>query len=167
MTPDDTQVHVSEAEKIVDQLERAFEGDAWHGSSMSEILSDIPCEVAAARPLSGAHSIWEIVLHTTVWQRTVRERLQGKPISELPDHEDWPPVNDTSCEAWDETLRQLRTEYQLLREEALRWRGRDLGEICDGQRYTVYEMLHGVVQHGLYHAGQIAVLKKAAAEADQ
>lgn len=162
MSSENTQVTVSEAENIVDQLERAFEGDAWHGSSMSEILSDIPCEVAAARPLPGVHSIWELVIHTTVWQRTVRERLQGKPITELPDHEDWPPVTDTSCEAWDETLRNLRSEYELLREEALRWRGRDLGETCEGQRYTVYEMLHGVVQHGLYHAGQIAVLKKAA-----
>ena len=59
-------------------------------------------------------------------------------------------------------MRQLRAEYELLREEALRWRGRDLGEPTEGQRYTVYEMLHGVLQHDLYHAGQIAILKKAA-----
>ena len=161
MSPENTRVSTSEAERIVDQLERAFEGDAWHGSSMSEILSDIPCEIAAARPLPGAHSIWEIVVHTTVWQRTVRERLQGKPIADLPDHEDWPPITDTSCDAWKEALRSLRTEYELLREQALRWRDRDLRETTQGQRYTVYEMLHGVIQHGLYHAGQIAVLKKA------
>jgi len=155
-----------EADKIADQLERAFEGDAWHGSSISEILTDIPAETAAAHPLPGVHSIWEIVLHTTVWQRTVRERLQGKPIAELPDHEDWPPVTDSSCDAWAEALRDLRTEYELLREEALQWRDRDLEETTEGQRFTVYEMLQGVVQHGLYHAGQIAVLKKAAAEED-
>lgn len=156
-----------EADNIVDQLERAFEGDAWHGSSMSEIIGDIPCEVAAARSIPGAHTIWEIVVHTTVWQRTVRERLQGKPIAELPDHEDWPPITDTSCDAWKEAVRDLRTEYELLRDEALRWRDRDLGETTEGQRYTVYEMLHGVIQHGLYHAGQIAVLKKAGAVGDQ
>lgn len=27
---------------------------------------------------------------------------------------------------------------------------------------TVYTTLHGVVQHSLYHAGQIAILKKSA-----
>ena len=156
-----------EADKIADQLERAFEGDAWHGCSISEILADITAEVAAAHPLPGVHSIWEIVVHTTVWQRTVRERLQGKPIAELPDHEDWPLVTDTSCEAWAEAIRELRTEYELLREEALLWRDRDLGETTQGQRFTVYEMLHGVVQHGLYHAGQIAALKKAAVGAEQ
>lgn len=161
MTDETTTRQIAEVDNIVDQLERAFEGDAWHGSSMSEILSDISAELAAVHPLPGVHSIWEIVLHTTAWQRTVRERLQGKPLASLPDHEDWPQVTDTSCDAWAETVRDLRTEYQLLRDEALLWRDRDLGETTEGQRYTVYEMLHGVVQHGLYHAGQIAILRKA------
>ncbi len=40
----------------------------------------------------------------------------------------------------------------------------DLGQTTEGQRLTVYQMLHGVVQHGLYHAGQIVMLKKGAAE---
>ncbi len=153
-----------EADNIADQMERAFEGDAWHGSSISEILADISAKQAAARPIPEAHTIWEIVHHTTVWQRTVRERLQGQPIVPLPDNEDWPPVTDFSASAWEETVRDLRAEYKLLRNEALRWRDRDLGEATEGQRFTVYEMLHGVVQHGLYHAGQIAVLEKATGE---
>ena len=57
---------------------------------------------------------------------------------------------------------ELRAEYELLKQEALRWRGRDLAESTEGERYTVYEMLHGVIQHNLYHAGQIAVLVKGA-----
>jgi uncharacterized damage-inducible protein DinB len=79
----------------------------------------------------------------------------------LPDEEDWPPVTDTSTFAWTGAARELRAEYELLRQEALQWRDRDLGETTEGQRYTVYEMLHGVIQHNLYHAGQIAILKKA------
>jgi uncharacterized damage-inducible protein DinB len=142
-------------------MERAFEGDAWHGSSISEILTCITADQAAAHPIPEAHSIWEIVLHTSVWQRTVRERLQGKPIVALPDDEDWPPVTDTSTPAWTAAARELRSEYELLREEALLWRDRNLAETTEGQRYTVYEMLHGVIQHNLYHAGQIALLKKA------
>ena len=163
MSTEATQTHTTETERIADQMERAFEGDAWHGSSISEILADISAEQAAAHPLPEAHSIWEIVLHTSVWQRTVRERLQGRPIDSLPDDEDWPRVADASASAWTEAVRELRSEYELLRDEALKWRDRDLRETTEGQRYAVYEMLHGVVQHNLYHAGQIAVLKKAAA----
>jgi uncharacterized damage-inducible protein DinB len=102
------------------------------------------------------------VLHTTVWQRTVRQRLEGRPIASLPDEEDWPRVTDASPSAWAEAVRDLRAEYELLRTEALQWSDSDLGETTEGQRYTVYEMLQGVIQHNLYHAGQIAILKKAA-----
>jgi uncharacterized damage-inducible protein DinB len=28
------------------------------------------------------------------------------------------------------------------------------------RQYSIYEMLHGIIQHDLYHAGQIAILKK-------
>lgn len=150
-----------EIDRIVDQMERAFEGDAWHGPSISEILSCVTVDQAAAHPIPGAHSIWEIVLHTSVWQRTVRERLQGKPIATLPEAEDWPPVTATSTAHWAGAVEELRTEYELLRREALTWRERDLDETTEGQRYTVYGMLHGVLQHNLYHAGQIALLKKA------
>jgi uncharacterized damage-inducible protein DinB len=165
MTSDVAQTQFTEVDNIVDQLERAFEGDAWHGQSMSEILTNITAEQANARPLAETHSIWEIVLHTTAWQRAVRERLQGRPIASLPDEQDWPEIEDDSNHAWCEAVRELRAEYELLREEAMQWSQRDLGEITEGQRFTVYQMLHGVIQHDLYHAGQIAILKKAAAGA--
>lgn len=151
----------TEIELIVDQMERTFEGDAWHGSSMSEILSDVTVDQALARPIEGAHSIWEIVIHSSVWQRTVRERLQGHPIVTLTNAIDWPSVQEAAPEAWAEAVRELRSEYELLRDEALEWIDKDLSERTENQRYTVYEMLHGVIQHNLYHAGQIALLKKA------
>jgi uncharacterized damage-inducible protein DinB len=161
MAEDTSGTEVTEIDRIIDQMERSFEGDAWHGSSISEILSCITAEQAAARPIPEAHSIWEMVLHTSVWQRTVRERLQGEPTVTLADADDWPAVTDTSSAAWTAAAEELRHEYELLRREVRNWRDHDLGETAEGQRYTVYEMLHGVIQHNLYHAGQIALLKKA------
>ena len=157
-------VEASEAERIADQLERAFEGDAWLGPSVSEILADVSAEQAASRPLAGTHSIWEIVRHMTAWQRTVRERLQGRPSMDLPDDEDWPALPDVTDAAWAATLQELRLEYELLRDETLSWAGRDMVRAREGERFTAYEMLHGVIQHSVYHAGQIAVLKKAPVE---
>lgn len=159
--PNDTRADSREIEFIIDQMERAFEGDAWYGCSLSEILSDVSAEQALARPIEGAHSIWEIVLHSTVWQRTVRERLQGRAMIELAEDVDWAQVPDTSSSAWAETVGRLRSEYQQLRDEALKWSDRDILASGEGQRYTAFEMLHGIVQHNVYHAGQIALLKKA------
>lgn len=161
MSSKSLQTPLPEIDNIIDQLERTFEGDAWHGQSLSEILTSITAEQAAARPVPRAHSIWEIVLHSAAWQKAVRERLQGRPISSLPDEEDWPETADASEQAWCDAVQVLRSEYEMLQAEALKWRERDLGETTEGQRFTVYQMLHGVVQHNVYHAGQIAILKKA------
>jgi uncharacterized damage-inducible protein DinB len=163
MPSKDLQAPSPEVDNIIDQLERTFEGDAWHGQSLSEILAEITAEQAAARPIPRAHSIWEIVLHSTAWQRAVRERLQGRPLTSLPDEEDWPETAETSEQAWCNAVQALRSEYEMLQAEAAKWRGRDLGEATEGQRFTVYQMLHGIVQHNVYHAGQIVMLKKAAA----
>src|SRR5580700_939308 len=60
--PNDTQI-MSDASRIKQQLENAFNGPAWHGPSLMENLKGVSAEVAAAKPVTGAHSIWEIINH--------------------------------------------------------------------------------------------------------
>ena len=60
---------VRETEKIVNQLHRAFVGEAWHGPAVLEILKGVSAEQALARPLDGGHSIWELALHIEAWVR--------------------------------------------------------------------------------------------------
>jgi uncharacterized damage-inducible protein DinB len=149
-----------EIERIQDQLRRAFEGPAWHGPSVKELLSDVTAEKAAARGVAGAHSIWEIVLHIGAWQEAARRRLAGER-AELSTEEDWPLVSETSETAWRETLEALERDHLRLR-EALDGmdEARLTQPIVEGMS-SVYVTLQGIVQHDLYHAGQIAVLKKA------
>src|SRR4029077_12336526 len=86
---------ISEAKRIQEQLERAFDGGAWHGPAVLELLADVDAGKASARPIAGAHSIWELVLHIAAWDHAVARRLTGDR-AELPNEEDWPAVNDTS-----------------------------------------------------------------------
>ena len=69
---------MSEIDRIIDQLEREHAGDPWHGSPLSAILDGITAGDAALKPLAGAHSIWELVLHMTAWKREVRRRLSSR-----------------------------------------------------------------------------------------
>lgn len=151
---------MSEIKRIKDQLRRSHEGEAWHGPPLRELLVDVTAEAAAARPLAGAHTIWEIVRHIAVWEEAVRRRLEGEAAALSP-AEDWPPVSDTSEAAWRNAVAALEDGHQQLREAIARRADVELNEIVAGQRYSVYFMLHGVIQHNLYHAGQIALLKKA------
>jgi uncharacterized damage-inducible protein DinB len=152
---------MSEVERIAEQLRKAFEGKAWHGPSVRELLSSTTRGQAAKRPIPGAHTIWEIVLHIGVWESVVRRRLQGELVTNLAPEQDWPAVRDVSEGAWWKTLEDLEKGHRQLRQSIIRLTDERLGETVCGKDYTVYVMLHGIIQHDLYHAGQIALLKKA------
>jgi uncharacterized damage-inducible protein DinB len=153
---------MSEAARIADQLRRAFRGDAWHGDSVFEILEGVTAAQAAARPIARAHTIWELVLHVAAWDGAVLRRLGGVAV-ELSDAENFPTVTDTSGAAWRKALAQVRRVHEELVEAVSVLPDSRLDEMVPGKddaHYTFYYMLHGVVQHELYHAGQIALLKK-------
>ncbi len=150
---------MNEVRRIQDQLKYAFEGPAWHGKSLRELLDGVDAALAAARPIAEAHSIWEIVLHIRAWNAAVLRRLQGDP-AELPPEEDWPPTPSLGASSWHNTLRALDEAHRQLWSYLEALDDRQLELQAAGNNYTVYYMLHGLIHHNLYHAGQIALLKK-------
>lgn len=154
---------MNEIARISDQLRRAFQGPAFHGDSVDEILAGVTVETASAKPLHGIHSIWEIVLHASVWLDTVRRRLSS-PTLVLPSaEENWRTVSHVSPEAWEKAKGELDDNYRLLMRAISELPENKLTVPVPGRDYDFYCLLHGIVQHSLYHAGQIALLKKAAA----
>lgn len=151
---------MTETHRINSQLKRAYQGEAWHGPSLRELLDGVTAEQAAAKPVPNAHSIWELVNHIIAWEQTVKQRLEGDAVSSVPDEVNFPPVNDASEEAWQQALQKLEASNRSLREAIKKIDDAKLEEKAAGQEYSVYFMLHGVIQHDLYHAGQIALLKK-------
>ena len=150
---------MSEVNRIVDQLKRAFEGEAWHGPSVLEIIAGISSRQATARPFDGAHSIWELVLHIAAWEHAIVRRLKGDR-AQLSTEEDWPPVPATDEESWERTKLMLKLGHHELRSAIAGLDDSRLDQpIIEGMS-TVYVQLHGIIQHDLYHAGQIAQLKK-------
>src|SRR5262249_11787313 len=82
---------MSETDRITDQMTRAYEGNAWHGPALRELLTTVTAETAAAKPLADRHSIWEIVLHVAAWKRVATRRVKGETVKEPPEG-DWPPL---------------------------------------------------------------------------
>ncbi len=150
---------MTEGERIADQHRRAYLGDAWHGPAVFELLRGVGATRALARPVRGAHSIWEIVLHLTSWERIVRSRFVGEPI-EATDEIDWPRPEGSSKAVWDRAVQGLHEASEALRIVLARTTDDQLASLRPGAAGTYYELAHGEVQHALYHAGQIAILKK-------
>ncbi len=152
---------MSETHRINSQLKRAYQGEAWHGPSLRELLEGVTAEQAVARPIPSAHSIWELVNHIIAWEQIAKLRLEGDPVKNPSDEMNFPPVTETSEAAWNATLQALEASNQALRNAVKKIDDAKLDDIVPQAPYSNYALLHGVIQHDLYHAGQIALLKKA------
>lgn len=156
-----------EVDRIVEQLQRAYDGDAWHGPSVRRALEGVDSRQAAARPVPGAHSILEIVLHITAWTREVARRLRIG-VAQEPEDGDWAAGADTDERAWTAILAALDAANEELvklignlDDAQLEDRIGDVRNRALGSEVSRYVTLHGLVQHHVYHAGQISLLRKA------
>src|SRR5262245_42359926 len=148
---------MSELENLKNELKQIHdEGDAWHGPSLKKTLSDVTAQEAAARLVSGGHSIWELVLHIAAWEDVFRRRLDGELLTE-PAEGDFPAVRE---QEWKAALTQLDTAHTKLIERIATLKEADLVRKIEGKDYSVAYMLHGLVRHHVYHAGQIGILKR-------
>jgi uncharacterized damage-inducible protein DinB len=147
-------------EFLAEQVHRAYAGDAWYGPSVTEALTKIDARSAAAGRFAGAHTIWELVLHLNAWASVFLKRLRGEPVSSLSPSEDFPPIDDYSEAAWNNTLAQFRNTHDALVSEAAKMSGSLVLETAPGTDYSFAFMLSGIAQHLAYHAGQIRILAK-------
>lgn len=151
---------MAETERIADQLRRSYEGDAWHGPALKEVLEGISAERALSRPIHAAHTIWDIVLHVSTWASLAQRAIEGEPIPTWPFPEDWPPIAATNEAAWRAAKDKLWEIQDSLADTIIGLQDDRLNETVPGRPYNFYHLLHGIVQHNLYHAGQIAILRK-------
>ncbi len=152
-----------ELARLERQLRSAFEGPAWHGPSVLEALRGVDAAGAAARPIPGAHTIWELVLHLGNTYGLVLRRLRGDATPLAPE-EDWPAAAGPTDAGWQAAVAELRARNLAARAAV---RGFDAARLAmplvSEPPYSAYEQFIGLTQHDLYHAGQIVLLKRALA----
>lgn len=152
---------MTEIQRIVGQMKAAFEGGAWHGPAVLEVLQDVDYMMAASNyTVHGAHSIWELVAHLTATADIIARRIRGESAG-LKDEEFWPAVPDATEESWRGAIAQLkRKEEDLWLAVASFPEERLDDKLMTAGASSAYVNFHGHAQHNLYHAGQIALLKK-------
>ena len=147
--------------RIADQLSRAFTGDPWHGPPLRELLNGITADQASGRPLSSAHSIWELVVHIEMYVTAALEAVRGTPMPRwYGTEQDWPRITDRTTPSWTQAVDTLFRNAERLAQAIEGFTDERLRDTVPGRDYDFYYLFHGVVQHSLYHGGQIAMLKK-------
>lgn len=154
---------MTESRRILDQLNRSYRLDAWHGPAVLQVLEGVSAEQAQVRPISAAHCIWELVLHMACWKSFVTARCKDihKKV-EIGGPEDWPSLPEPTEENWSAAKEVLDRAHQELVALVEQFDDRKLDETYPGATsgWTKYHLLHGAIQHDLYHTGQISILKK-------
>jgi uncharacterized damage-inducible protein DinB len=138
-------------------IERTVTGPMWHGPALLEVLDGVDAARARARPIPGAHSIWEIVRHVTAWADIARQRIHGEALGDPTAEQDWPPIGDD----WAQDLERLKDSHRRLAADVRQLDDAALEARVKTLEYPVGILLDGVVEHGTYHGGQIGLLKKA------
>ncbi|NTD96895.1 DinB family protein [Agrobacterium tumefaciens] len=150
---------------IIKEVQKAFNGDSWHGNHVMQTLNNVDPEKAFQHFIPNAHSIAEIALHLTAWTEEVTSRLMGNPEAE-PAMGDWPAPSEKTPQAWERII----FDFKTANEELIRHSGNIMDEDWNdsskeelgavGTGVTFMELLNGLVQHHAYHSGQIALLSK-------
>ena len=153
----------TECNHIAYQLASVIDGEAWYGNSLREIIKDLTAEQAQEHPIPNAHSIWELLLHVEAWVKFALGAVEGQPIPPwpaMPVELDWPAVANTGEPAWKLAMKSFFAHHMGLVESIKAFPDDRLESTVPGRSYTFDRLFHSVIQHAIYHAGQIALLRR-------
>ena len=151
-----------EIQPLIQQLKESYEGDPWFGRNMQIILSEINAELAVQKPANNQHSILELLYHVINWRQFTINRLQGPLKNDLQHFEqhDWQQLDHSDKTLWDKGLQELQFTQQKLLELLNNMNAEQLNEPVKERSYTNSYLINGIIQHDIYHLGQIAYIKK-------
>ncbi|MBD0331809.1 MAG: DinB family protein [Chitinophagaceae bacterium] len=150
-----------EVQNIIFQLNDAYQGTPWFGRAIKVLLSEVDESIAFEKP-GGQHSILELLWHMIIWREFTISRIQpteGKDLNYF-EQNDWRDFDHADKSLWQKGLRVLdETQKQLI---SLIEKQQDdlLGVQVQDRTYNFRKLLYGIVQHDIYHTGQIAYIKK-------
>jgi uncharacterized damage-inducible protein DinB len=154
---------MTEMNRIVRMLNKAFSKGAWHGPTVREVLAQVTASQAHLRA-GRSHSILELVLHMTSWRIFTAKRLRGDGVYQVTDDLNFPSPDSIT---WEDAIKKLEESHVELVEAAKAFPEERLGELVPTitHKYTYYTLLHGIIQHDIYHIGQIQLILRANASA--
>jgi uncharacterized damage-inducible protein DinB len=151
---------MTEIEQLVQRYDQTMSGDAWYGYPVWKILEGIDASCAAALLVPGTHNIWQLVMHMEFWERIAVRRFSGPARPEEDDAGNFPATPAPNEAEWQKTLESFRVSNNEFRQTISALDSSSLDKNTPGGQHSFRYELVGVIEHHIYHAGQIALLKK-------
>lgn len=147
------QTRITRTQEIADAYRAATLKDAWYGPSLAELLARTSPEIAATQPASGAHSISTLLQHILLWNDRVLNTCDSTPMPAWEPEREWaaPPI------PWNELVARWNSSRDKLEEKIRNFPVANLAKQVPGRNYPYEKLLAGIVEHAIYHSGQIAM----------
>jgi uncharacterized damage-inducible protein DinB len=150
---------MSESKRISNLYQSIYNGNPWLEVNLTNTLENVTAEQAYRKINPNLNTIWEIVNHLIQWRRNILRRVEGEVVT-APDHNYFVPVLDPSEAAWEQSLQNLAKSQESWNVFFEDFNDTDLEKIYVNNEHSYYEHIHGIIQHDVYHLGQIVILKK-------
>jgi uncharacterized damage-inducible protein DinB len=150
-----------EIQYITSLLKKTYDGDPWFGSSIKKIVAEVDAKTALQKP-NQQHSILELIYHMLTWREFIISRLQpgnDKTVQYF-EKNDWRELDHNDLSLWEKGLQLLENTQQLLTVLLGNLTDDILSKQVTDREYNYRFLFHGVIQHDIYHLGQIAYVKK-------
>ncbi|HEY4196292.1 MAG TPA: DinB family protein [Mucilaginibacter sp.] len=154
------------SEKLQHELQKVLSGDPWYGNPVYQIIEQVSFEAAYEKPEHTAHNIAEIVLHMIAWTEEVMDRMNGLTAG-VPSSGDWPPIGTPDEQKWQNYVNDLKLVNVNLLGLIGNFPEEKWSELINDKRdrelgsgVTYEELVNGLIQHHIFHSGQIAILNR-------
>jgi uncharacterized damage-inducible protein DinB len=151
----------NEIRAIVESIHSLMTGHPWFGRNAQELLGEVSPELAYTKPGEADHSLCDLLWHMNTWAQFTVNRIQGSKKKDAASDPslDWRKTGPRG-NTWDKGMKEFTAIHKkiitLLRDRDDAW----LDKKVDFREYNFRFLLHGMIQHDIYHLGQIAYLNK-------
>lgn len=148
-----------ELQSIIRNLENVMHGQPWYGDAVVPMLKKIHPAVVYINP-PNSHAAIEILYHMIAWMHFTVDAVNGiineGEVGAIP--QNWRGI-DPKVHTWNAALEELeQTHSELI--AALQTKDDSLlSQKLANREYNYHFLLNGLMQHNIYHLGQIAFLK--------
>jgi uncharacterized damage-inducible protein DinB len=150
---------MKETKRIIHLFEKGYNGSPWIDVNLVDTLRSVTPEQALKKIKPTSNSIWEITNHIISWRKTVLKRVQGEVIK-TPSHNYFIKVKSGSKADWKKTLDELAATQKDWIKFLKSFKKSKLEEVYEPNGMNYYEHIQGILQHDVYHLGQIVMLTK-------
>jgi len=152
---------MSRVQSIINRFNNTLTGEPWFGRAVYPLLEEVDAVKAEVKPNGTEHSMLELLYHMITWNGFALKRIEKDDSIDMKDFEnlDWRKI-DLSIHSWEKGLAEFKSINSNIISLLEKKNDDFLDEIVDHREYNFRFLIHGMIDHTIYHVGQIAYLNK-------